>query len=243
MEYEISGGNLPVVVCKLQQGESIFTQSGGMGWFSPSFRMSTNIKGGIFKGIGRLFMKESFFMTTYKCIAPDGLIAFPSDFPGSIIMYDLKPGESIIAQKNTFLCAESTVTLSMHFKSQLMVGLFSGEGFVMQKVTGPGKVFLDIDGSTVRYLLQPGEIMMVDNSYIASLSPSVGIKMVLVKGLMNLFFSGEGMFFIELTGPGDIILQTMPIKNLAKCIAPYLHFKKSKKTDSDGSNMEYDAKV
>ena len=241
MEYEILGGNLPVAVCKLQQGESMFTQSGGLGWFSAGFKMSTNIKGGIFKGIGRIFMKESFFMTTYKCNASEGLLAFPSNFPGSIITYDLKPGESIITQKSSFLCAESSVTLSMHFKSQIMIGLFSGEGFIMQKVTGPGKVFLDIDGSTVRYSLQSGEIMMVDNSHIASLSSTVGIKMVLVKGLMNLFFSGEGVFFIELTGPGDIMLQTMPIKNLANCIAPYLHFKKSKNVGSSDPNTEYDA--
>ncbi len=240
MEYEILGGNLPVVVCKLTKGESLISEAGGMGWLTPDFKMSTTIKGGILKGIGRKFTKESFFMTTYTCTSSSGTIAFPSNFPGSVIAYDLKAGESIIVQKSSFLCAENGVTLSVHFKPKLLFGLFGGEGFILQKITGPGKVFLDIDGSTVRYLLEPGQTMRIDHGHIATLSPTISVDMVFVKGIMNILFSGEGLFFVELKGPGEVLLQTMPIRNVVKTIAPFLGYKSKSNRNRNNDSNQYE---
>lgn len=190
MEYKIIGNSLPVVICKLNEGESVYTQSGGMGWMTNNITMKTNIKGGILKGITRKFMKESFFMTTYSCTYGQGFVAFPSNFPGSIITFDLAEGESIIAQKNSFLCAESTTSLKMYFQPKPLVGLFGGEGFIMQRIVGPGKVFLEVDGGSIKHSLAEGEILKVDPGHICALSPSVKIRMKIVKGIMNIFFSG-----------------------------------------------------
>lgn len=237
MEYEILGDSLPTVICKMQNGETMFTQTGAMGWMSDDFKMSTTIKGGIFKGITRRFMQESFFLTSYTCTSQEGVISFPSNFPGSIIGYDLKEGESIIAHKRAFLCAQKGVDVKLYFKPKILYGLFSGEGFIMQKITGPGKVFLEIDGGGIKHTLQKGETILVDSGHIASIDQSVGIKMKFIKGLMNLFFAGEGIFLVELTGPGDIFLQTMPIQNVAKSLAPYLSVAKRRGKQIQGNDQ------
>lgn len=223
MEYEILGDTLPVAICKLNKGESVFTQRGGMGWMTPNFDMKTNIKGGIIRGITRKFMKESFFMTTYACTYGDGVIAFPTNFPGSILSFDLAPGESIIAQKHSFLFAESSVTLSMFFQYKPVVALFGGEGFIMQKFTGPGKVFLEVDGGSVSHYLEEGQILRVDPGHIATIDPTINIKMKFLKGLTNWLFSGEQILLTELEGPGEVCLQTMPLQNVAKVLKPHMY--------------------
>ena len=222
MEFEIQGGNLPVVICKLQQGESMFTESGGMGWMSSNIDMSTNMEGGLFGGIARKFAGESIFMTTYTCKGGIGIIAFPSSFPGSILAFDLQPGQSLICQKKAFLCAERSVQLEVFFRKNIGVGFFGGEGFIMQKVTGPGKIFLEIDGSAIKQSLQPGEVMKVDPGHIAVMTPSVSVDITMVKGFKNMFFGGEGLFLADVRGPGEVWFQTMPVQNVARSIIPYL---------------------
>lgn len=229
MQYEIQGGNLPVVVCKLQRGESMFTESGGMGWMTQGIEMNTNMEGGLFGSIARKFSGESIFMVTYTCTANEGTIAFPSSFPGSILAMDLQPGQSIIAQKSSFLCGERSVKLEVHFKKNLGVGFFGGEGFIMQRITGPGRVFLEVDGSVIKQTLNPGEMLKVDTGHIAAMSPSVAMEVKMLKGFKNVLFGGEGLFLTELTGPGDVWLQTMPIPNVAKAIIPFI-------TSSKGGN-------
>lgn len=222
MQYEIQGGNLPVVVCKLGQGESMFTESGGMGWMSSNIEMSTNMEGGLFGGISRMFSGESLFMTTYTCAGQEGTIAFPASFPGNILVFDLKSGESLICQKKAFLCAERSVQLEAFFKKKIGVGFFGGEGFIMQKVTGPGKVFVEIDGSVVKEELLAGGHMKIDPGHIAVMTPSVSLDISMVKGFKNIFFGGEGLFLADARGPGEIWLQTIPAQNVAKSIIPFL---------------------
>ena len=227
MEFEIQGGNLPVVICKLQQGESMFTESGGMGWMSSNIGMSTNMEGGLFGGLARKFSGESMFMTTYTCPNGIGMIAFPSSFPGSILSFDLQPGQSLICQKKAFLCAERSVQLEVFFKKKIGVGFFGGEGFIMQKVTGPGKVFLEIDGSSIHQTIQPGEILKVEPGHIAVMTTSIEVDVTMVKGFKNMFFGGEGLFLADVKGPGDVWLQTMPVQNVARSIIPYLPVNKN----------------
>lgn len=222
MKYELRGDTLPVVILTLEQGESVFTESGGMSWMSEGFEMKTNMKGGIFGGIARTLAGESLFMTTYTMNKASGIIAFSSSFPGKIVPIHLQAGESIICQKSVFLCAEHSVKLATHLKKKLGAGFFGGEGFILQKVTGPGWCFLEIDGEAVEYQLGSGEKMKVDTGHVAVFESSVNYDIEMVKGVRNILFGGEGLFLTTLQGPGKVWLQSMPISNLAARIIPYI---------------------
>ena len=163
--------------------------------------MKTTTNGGIMKGLGRALAGESIFMNTYTAEKDDVEIAFASSFPGEILEFDLKEGETIIAQKRAFLCAENTVDISMHFRKKIGAGFFGGEGFIMQKITGPGKVFLEIDGSLVKKELKAGEKLKIDNGYLAAMTSGVDLNIETVKGVKNIVFGGEGLFLTTLQGP------------------------------------------
>lgn len=218
MEAKILGDSLPVITCKLAKGESIVTESGGMSWMDEGIAMSTSTNGGIMKGLGRALAGESLFMNTYTAEKDDVEIAFSSSFPGKILEFDLKEGETIIAQKRAFLCAESTVDIAMHFRKKLGAGFFGGEGFIMQKITGPGKVYLEIDGEVVKKELAEGEKLKVDNGYVAAMTSSVNLDIETVPGLKNIVFGGEGLFLTTLKGPGTVYLQSMPVSKLASML-------------------------
>lgn len=215
MEYQIQGGMLPVVICTLQAGDSMFTESGGMAWMTTNIGMDTNMKGGLMQGLARKIAGESLFMTTYSCQQGQGLIAFASSFPGEIRPIKLEAGQSLICQKRSFLAAEGSVTLEMHFRKRLGVGLFGGEGFILQKITGPGTAFVEMDGSIMEYELQAGQLLKVDTGHVAMFEPTVQFDITTVKGFTNVLFGGEGLFLGTLTGPGRVWLQTMPFENLA----------------------------
>ncbi len=215
MKTEIIGENLPVLVCKLQRGEEIYTETGGMFWMSQGIKMKTNTNGGLMKGIGRALAGESIFMNVFTSEVDEAEIAFASAFPGKILEFDLRDGEKIIAQKRAFLCAEKSVQMSMHFRKKIGAGFFGGEGFIMQKLTGPGKAFLEIDGSVVKKELAAGEVLEVDNGYVAAMTEGVDLDIKVVKGLKNIVFGGEGLFLTTLKGPGTVWLQSMPISKLA----------------------------
>lgn len=227
MEFEIKGGSLPVVICKLNQGETMFTQRGGMGWMSGNVQMATNLDGGFMQGLKRAISGGSFFMNNYTSTNGIATVAFPSAFPGSILALELAAGQTIICEKRTFLCAERSVQLDIFMQKKIGVGLFSGEGFVMQKVTGPGKVFLEIAGFAVHQILQPGEVIKADPGHIAAMTPSLSFNIAMVKGFKNLFFGGEGAFLCELTGPGEVWLQTITMSGVAHALIPFLPSSKS----------------
>lgn len=222
MRYEIKGDNLPVAICYLEPNETIYTESGGMGWMTNNFEMDTNMKGGLFGGIGRALSGESLFMTYYTCKGREGMIAFPSSFPGKIVPLELKEGQSIIAQKHAFLAAQPSVKLEIFIKKKLGAGFFGGEGFILQKLTGPGIALCELDGSIIEYNLEPGEVMKVDTGHVAMFESSVGFEIETVKGFKNILFGGEGLFLTILKGPGKVWLQTMPIQNVAGEIIPYI---------------------
>ncbi len=215
MEAKILGDSLPVVTCKLKKGESIVTESGGMSWMDEGIKMTTSTNGGIMKGLGRALAGESLFMNIYTAEKDDVEIAFSSSFPGKVLEFDLTGGETIIAQKRAFLCAENTVDIAMHFRKKLGAGFFGGEGFIMQKITGPGKVYLEIDGEVIKKELEAGEKLKVDNGYVAAMTSSVKLDITTVPGLKNIMFGGEGLFLTTVEGPGTVYLQSMPISKLA----------------------------
>lgn len=222
MNTEIIGEFLPVLTCKLKKGEQVYTESGGMSWMTQNIKMETNTNGGIMKGLGRALSGESLFMNTYTAEKDEEEIAFASSFPGQILEFDLKDSESIICQKKAFLCAEKSVDMKMHFRKKFGAGLFGGEGFIMQKITGPGKAFLELDGNIVKKELAAGETIKVDNGYVAAMTQDVTLDITTVKGVKNIVFGGEGLFLTTLTGPGTVWLQSMPISKLAGTLTAYL---------------------
>ena len=222
MRYNIQGGNLPVVICELENNEKMITEGGGMAWMSPNMKMETTSNGGIGKAFGRAFAGEKMFQNVYTAQGGPGMIAFASSFPGSIRAFQITPGRDMILQKTAFLASEMGVTLSMHFRKKLGSGLFGGEGFILQRVSGQGIVFAEFDGYIVEYDLQPGQQIVIDTGHLAAMDASCGMDIQSVPGLKNKFFGGEGFFNTVVTGPGRVYLQTMPISNVAGLIAPYI---------------------
>lgn len=222
MRYEIHGTVLQSLDIQLSTGESIFTESGGMAWYRGAINMETNTRGGLMAGLGRALAGESLFMTTYTCTGGEGHMTFTPEAPGKVVPVQLADSQVVICQRDAFMCAENTVKLEMHFRKRLGAGLFGGEGFILQKVTGPGMAFFEVPGEVREYNLAAGEVLRVDPGHLAIFDPSVDYDIAAVKGVKNVLFGGEGLFLATLKGPGRVWLQTMPISNLAAKLIPYL---------------------
>ena len=235
IKYDIEGGNLPVVICYPEEGQALCTESGAMSWMSPNMQMDTNTGGGIKKVFGRMFSGESLFLNEYTAVGGKGLIAFASSFPGSIIPYEVTPGNGIIVQKRGFLAMEKGLDMSVYFQKKLGKGLFGGEGFIMQRITGDGLVFLEIDGYCKAYDLKDGQSIIVDTGYLAAMSESCTMDIQTVKGAKNIFLGGEGLFHTRITGPGKVYIQSMPIINTAQRLTPYLNINNG--NDGGGINI------
>ena len=219
MNYEIVGEPMPVVICHLAGGESMITERGSMVWMSPNLQMQTSA-GGLGKAFGRMFSGESIFLNTYTAQG-DGMIAFGSSFPGSIRAVEITPEHPVVVQKSGFLAAEPGVELSVFFQKKLGAGFFGGEGFIMQKISGRGTAFLEVDGYAVEYELRAGQQMVVDTGNLAMMDAACSIEIQSVKGVKNALFGGEGLFNTVVTGPGRIVLQTMPVSGVAAALAPF----------------------
>ena len=220
MRYEIKGGAFPVVVCELADGEQMITEKGSMVWMSPNMQMDTR-GGGLGKMFSKAFSGESIFQNI--CTARGaGMIAFGSSFPGQIKAVTIAPGQDMILQKTAFLAAEPGVELSIHFNKKLGTGLFGGEGFIMQRLSGSGVAFAEIDGELVEYELREGQQIVADTGNVAGFTAGVKMEIQQVPGMKNKLLGGEGLFNTLLTGPGRVWLQTMPISSVAASIRPYI---------------------
>ena len=237
IRYEIEGGHLPVVICYPEAGQTLCSENGAMSWMSPNMRMDTNTGGGLKKMFGRMFSGESLFLNEYTAENGSGMIAFASSFPGSIIPYQVTPGNGIIVQKRGFLAMEKGLELSVYFQKKLGKGLFGGEGFIMQRICGNGMVFLEIDGHCKQYDLAAGESIIVDTGYLAAMSETCTMDIETVRGAKNIFLGGEGLFHTCITGPGRVYIQSMPVINMAQRLTPYLDIKDS--SDSGGINIKF----
>lgn len=221
MRYSIEGEPLPVVICELENGETMITESGAMSWMSPNMQMETTSGGGIGKMFGRALSGESLFLNRYTALNGNGMIAFASSFPGSIRAFNISPGQEIVAQKSAFLAGSMGVELSTFFQQRVGAGFFGGEGFIMQKLTGNGVVFLEFDGYIKEYELGQGQQIVVDTGYLAAMTASCQVEVKTVPGVKNMLFGGEGIFNTVVTGPGRIWLQSMPIAQMANTLRPY----------------------
>lgn len=222
MRYQILGETLPVVICELEGGEKMINEGGSMSWMSPNMLMETTTNGGLGKALGRMFSGEKMFQNIYTAQGGPGMIAFASSFPGSIRPFHISPGQEMIFQKSAFLAAEMGVQLSVFFNKKFSAGLFGGEGFIMQKVSGQGTVFAEFDGHVVEYELQPGQQIVVDTGHLAAMTAGCTMEIKSVPGVKNMLFGGEGVFNTIINGPGKVWLQTMPISNVAGALRPYI---------------------
>ena len=219
MKYDIQGGNLPVVICELESGESMITESGSMSWMSPNMEMQTSSGGGIGKALGRLFSGEAMFRNIYTAQGGPGLIAFASKFPGAIKAVEITPEKPIIVQKSAFLAATGGVETSVYFQKKMRTGFFGGEGFIMQKITGRGLAFLEMDGSTEDYELSDGQQIVVSSGHLAMMDATCTMDVQAIHGIKNVLLGGQGFFNTVVTGPGQVTLQTMPLANFVDLIA------------------------
>lgn len=222
MQYQIKGTPFPVVVCRLNAGESMACQKGAMSWMSPNMQMATNAGGGLGKMFSRAISGESIFQNNYTAQGGPGEISFASTVPGQILAVEISPSKTIVAQKSAYLASEPGVKLDIFFQKKLGAGFFGGEGFIMQKLSGNGMAFLEIDGSVVEYDLAPGESMIVDTGYLAAMDATCSVDIETVSGIGNALFGGEGLFNTKVTGPGHVWLQTLPIPSLAGALIPYI---------------------
>ena len=214
MKCEIKGGNFPVAICDMAAGESINCEAGAMSWMNGGVVMKTNTGGGLGKMLGRAFAGESIFMNTYVAETP-GILALAAKTPGEIRKIEITPDHPIVAQKGAFLAMDPSVDLSIFFQKKIGSGLFGGEGFIMNKLSGSGDALIEIDGGSVEYVLGEGEKMTIDTGYLVMMDATCSIDVVMIKGVGNMLFGGEGLFNTVVTGPGKIILQTEPLVQLA----------------------------
>ncbi|MBV8391963.1 MAG: TIGR00266 family protein [Alphaproteobacteria bacterium] len=222
MKYQLSGTVMQTVEIDLEPGEIVFSQTNSMCWMNDAIDMTTHTGGGLFAGLKRTLGGGSLFVTDFAAARGKGHVAFAPRFPGTIIPIDLQAGQSVICRKETFLCAQKSVTLEIALQQRLGAGFFGGQGFILQKVTGPGTVFLDLSGELVERTLAAGERLLVHAGHVGLMEPTIGFDIQMVKGFRNILFGGEGLFLATLTGPGRIALQSMPIMNLAEEIGRYL---------------------
>jgi len=225
MKQTIRGENMPILDVQLEKGETLYTEAGGMAWMSPNISMESK-GGGIGKMFKRLLTGESLLLVYYTCDSGKGLVSFCSEMPGRIIPLDLEEEQSIICQRDAFMTAQKSVQLDMEFTKRIGAGFFGGEGFFLQKLTGPGKAFLELNGEITEYELKEGQKLKVDPGYIGAFESSVKYGISRVKGIKNVIFGGEGFFLATLEGPGKVWLQSMPLENLAGKLAQHMPNKK-----------------
>jgi uncharacterized protein (TIGR00266 family) len=221
--FQIVGTVMQALMIQLNPGQALFSETGSLSWMTDSIKMDTNLGGGgLFGALSRVVSGESLFVVNFTADRPNQMITFSSEFPGKIIPFHLAQGQSIIAQKDALLVAEKSVTMSIALQRKLGAGLFGGEGFILQRFEGPGTVFASLDGEIVEYTLVEGQRLLVDTGHLAMFEPSVTYDIQMVKGIKNLIFGGEGIFLVNLTGPGRVWLQTMPMSKLAGAIRQFL---------------------
>ena len=221
MRYEIQGETLPVVIMELEDGEGIITQGGGMSWMTPNLVMET-VGGGIGKVFGRMLSADTMFQNIYTAQDGDGMIACAAKFPGSIKVFEITPDNPMILQKSAFLCSEMGVDFSIFFQKKIGAGLFGGEGFILQKISGEGLCFAEFNGHLLEYELGPGEELIVETGNLAAMTASCEMDIVTVKGIKNKFLGGEGFFNTKITGPGTVWVQSMSPQEMALALAKYL---------------------
>ncbi len=224
LDYTIHGENLQVARIRLQAGQELYAEAGKMVYKTPNVVWETRMSGetlgekiwGAFK---RTLMGESLFLTYFRASTP-GQIGFAGSYPGKIQPFHLQPGRSVLVQRDSFLFAETTAQLNIAFVKKLGAGFFGGEGFILEKLTGPGVVFIHAGGDFIDFDLAPGEMLQVETGCIVAFDESVQYDIQFVGGIKSAIFGGEGLFLATLTGPGHVTIQSMTLQKMRRELAP-----------------------
>jgi uncharacterized protein (TIGR00266 family) len=220
IEYEIHGDNLQVARVKLRPGQEVFAEAGKMVYKTAPVQFETRMSGGslgekLWGALKRKVMGESLFMTYFRA-STNGEVGFAGDYPGRIKAFNLKAGQSWLVQRDSFLAAENTVQLNIALVKKLGAGFFGGEGFILEKLTGPGIVFVHAGGDQIEFTLGPGESMQIDTGCLVGFEESVNYDIQFVGGVKTALFGGEGLFLATVTGPGRVIIQSMTLEKLRR---------------------------
>lgn len=223
LDYQIQGDNLQVVRIKLQSGQELFAEAGKMLYKTPAVQWETKMSGGsvgekLWGALKRTVMGESLFLTYFRATQP-GEVGFAGNYPGRLQPFTLAAGQSVLVQRDSFVCAQSTVQLNIAFVKKLGVGFFGGEGFVLERLTGPGTVFIHGGGDFIDFTLGPGEMLQVDTGCVVGFDEGVQYDIQFVGGIKTAIFGGEGLFLATLTGPGRVIVQSLTLEKLRRELA------------------------
>jgi uncharacterized protein (TIGR00266 family) len=224
LDYTIQGDNLQVARVKLKAGQEIYAEAGKMLYKTPSIQWETRMQGEslgqkIWGAVKRKLMGESLFMTYFRALS-DGEVGFAGSYPGRIQSFDLAAGQSVLVQRDSFLFAQTSVQLNLALVKKLGAGFFGGEGFILEKLTGPGAVFIHGGGDFVEFTLRPGEVLQIDTGCIVAFDDGVNYDIQFVGGIKTAIFGGEGLFLATMTGPGRVIVQSMTLEKLRRELAP-----------------------
>lgn len=226
MQSVINGTVMPVLQIGLERGDKIISEPGEFSWMTDNVELKTSARTagarGVWGVLGRAVAGGGFFMNEYTVNGGQGVVAFAAKVPGTIMEVDVRGGQSYLIHRHGFLCATDGVELSMGFQRSLGAGIFGGNGFIMQKLAGNCKAWVELGGENVVYDLAPGEVLKVHPGHVGMLEGSVGFDVTLMRGIKNMLFGGDGLFVARLTGPGRVWLQTLTMPNLAHSLMPYL---------------------
>ena len=225
MQYKITGSTMPVLELTLANGEGVLAESGEFSWMSDNVDMRTTTTGGaggLMGVIGRALSGGTLFMTEYRANGGDALVAFAAHVPGSILKIDVAPQQAYMVHKHGFVCATSGVSYGMGLQRSLGAGIFGGDGFILQKISGSGAFFVELGGECVVRDLAPGEVIRVHPHHVGMFEARVKFDLAMIRGIKNAVFGGDGLFQARLTGPGRVWLQSMTVSRLAHAIAPYI---------------------
>jgi uncharacterized protein (TIGR00266 family) len=227
IKFHILGTVQQTLVVELQPKQLVYSDAGAMSWMTSTISMNTTASGGLGGMLKRAVSGGTAFIIDFAANGAPGQVAFSTDFPGKILPIELAAGQTVVLHKHAFLCAEKTAPLDVFFTRKLGAGLFGGEGFVLQKLSGPGMIFAELDGDAVEYHLKPGEVMKVEPGHVAMFEGTVAFDIEMIKGMANILLGGEGLFLATLKGPGRIWLHSMTVSKMAHRIAEYIPAKSS----------------
>jgi uncharacterized protein (TIGR00266 family) len=225
LDYTIVGDNLQVARVRLKPGQELFAEAGKMLYKTPNISWETRMSGQslgekIWGALKRKLMGESLFLTYFQATSA-GEVGFAGAYPGRVQAFELRAGQSVLVQRDSFLFAQSTAQLNIALMKKLGAGFFGGEGFILEKLTGPGTVFIHAGGDFVEFTLAPGEVLQVDTGCIVAFDEGVDYDIQFVGGIKTAIFGGEGLFLATLRGPGRVIVQSMTLEKMRRELAPF----------------------
>jgi uncharacterized protein (TIGR00266 family) len=222
MDAEIKGTTMPVLEVTLQPGEQLVSTHGELSWMSGNMQMSQTTGGGLMQGLKRVMGGGGIFLTRYEAAGGAGMVAFAAKLPGHIVPIDIVPGQSYLVHRHGWLCGTPGITPSIGLQQSFRSGLWGGDGFVLQRLEGEGRAWIELSGELVHYTLSPGQSLLVHPGHVGMFEASVQFSITQVPGITNKIFGQDGFYLVALTGPGQVWLQSMPLPNLAHALAPYL---------------------